>query len=257
MTPKPLLRLENVTISFDGFRALDNLNFTVLPRTVKVLIGPNGAGKSTILDAITGKVRPSAGRVFYKGQNITRRSEHGIARMGIRRKFQAPGVLDNLSIRDNLALSALHSKNLWATLRAKLNPVEQSRVDETLEVIGLAKKQQMRAGQLAHGEKQWLEIGITVVSDPELMLLDEPTAGMTRQETSSTAQLILALSQRRTILVIEHDMNFVEQLNSPVSVLHMGRLLKEGDIGTIRNDPEVISIYLGRSRTEESHDAAS
>jgi urea transport system ATP-binding protein len=245
---EPLLRLDDIVVDFDGFKAIDHLTFAVMPRTVKVLIGPNGAGKSTLLDTVIGKVNPTAGRVIYRGEDITRIPEHKIAQLGIRRKFQAPGVLEGLTVLDNLAVAARRNRNLWGNLWSGLGAEETERVDEVLDLIGLQSQRAAMASALAHGEKQWLEIGMVVVADPELLLLDEPTAGMTEDETAQTAELILRLSRDHTILVIEHDMAFVEQLAAPVSVLHMGRLLKEGSMNQIREDPEVIEVYLGRSK---------
>lgn len=250
---EPLLVLDRVTVDFDGFKALKDLTFSVMPQTVKVLIGPNGAGKSTLLDTVIGKVRPASGSVKYRGGEITHLPEHKIAQLGIRRKFQAPGILESLTLYDNLAIAARRSKGRWANLRSSLLREEQERVEEVLSLVGLAAKRGMPAAQLAHGEKQWLEIGMVVASEPELLLLDEPTAGMTHDETALTAELILRLSRDHTILVIEHDMSFVEQLAAPISVLHMGRLLKEGDIQTIRQDPQVIEVYLGRGK-EKAHE---
>ena len=244
----PLLHLDDVVVDFDGFKAIDHLTFTVMPQTVRVLIGPNGAGKSTLLDTVIGKIRPAAGRVIYRGQDITKVPEHKIAQLGILRKFQAPGVLEGLSVLDNLAVAARKNRNLWGNLRFGLDAKEQERVDEVLDLIGLQSQRTRMASALAHGEKQWLEIGMVVVADPDLLLLDEPTAGMTGDETAQTAELIIRLGSDHTILVIEHDMAFVEQLAAPVSVLHMGRLLKEGSMKAIREDPEVIEVYLGRSK---------
>lgn len=248
--PEPLLHLEEIVVDFDGFKALDHLTFTVMPKTVRVLIGPNGAGKSTLLDAVIGKVRPASGRVLYQGQDITRVPEHKIAQLGIRRKFQAPGVLEGLTVIDNLAVAARKNRKLWGNLRANLTAEESERLHEVLDLIGLHSQRTSMASELAHGEKQWLEIGMVVVADPDLLLLDEPTAGMTDDETAQTAELITRLGSDHTILVIEHDMTFVEQLAAPVSVLHMGRLLKEGDMETIRHDPEVIEVYLGRGKDD-------
>jgi urea transport system ATP-binding protein len=244
----PLLKLDNVTVSFSGFKALNNLSFAVAGGGAKILIGPNGSGKTTLLDTITGKVRPVSGRVIYKGKDITNYPEHRIAQMGIRRKFQTPGVLGNLTVRNNLALAVRREKNLLYNLRPGLSAIEEKRVFEVLELIKLTEKTDRLAAELSHGEKQWLEIGMVVVGDPELILLDEPTAGMTSQEVNETALLIKKLTEKQTVLVIDHDMSFVEKLEGTVSVLHMGSLIKEGDIQTIRQDPEVISVYLGRPR---------
>jgi len=193
-------------------------------------------------------VNPASGRIIYRGENITNVAEHKIAQMGIRRKFQAPGILEGLTVLDNLAVAVRENRRLWGNLRSGLRAEERARVDEVLDLIGLQWRRDSMASVLAHGEKQWLEIGMVVVADPDLLLLDEPTAGMTSDETAQTAELILRLSRDHTILVIEHDMAFVEQLAAPVSVLHMGRLLKEGDMKAIREDPEVIEVYLGRSK---------
>lgn len=251
----PLLKLDNVTVSFSGFKALNCLSFEVAGGGTKILIGPNGSGKTTLLDTITGKVRPVSGRVIYKGTDITNYPEHRIAQMGIRRKFQTPGVLGSLSVQDNLALAVRREKSLIYNLRPGLSSREENRVGEVLELIKLTVKKDRPAVELSHGEKQWLEIGMVVVGDPELILLDEPTAGMTGQEVGETALLIKKLTEKQTVLVIDHDMSFVEKLEGTVSVLHMGSLLREGSIQTIRQDPEVISVYLGRPK-EASHAGA-
>ncbi len=242
----PLLKLDNVTVSFNGFKALNNLSFGVAEGGTKILIGPNGSGKTTLLDTITGKVRPEAGRVVYKGTDITKFPEHRIVQMGICRKFQTPGVMGNLTVQDNLALAVRREKHLFHNLRPGLSAREEGRVADVLELIRLAEKKDRPAAELSHGEKQWLEIGMVVAGDPELILLDEPTAGMTGQEVNMTASLIKKLTEKQTVLVIDHDMSFVEKLGGTVSVLHMGSLLREGDIRSIRQDPEVISVYLGR-----------
>ncbi len=243
----PLLKLEHVNVSFSGFKALDDLSFEVAGGATKILIGPNGSGKTTLLDAITGRVRVASGQVIYKGIDITTYTEDRIARMGIRRKFQTPGILGNLAVQDNLALAAQEGHGLLANLSSGLNGAG-ARVSEVLDLIGLAGKKSMPAAHLSHGEKQWLDIGMAVAGRPELVLLDEPTAGMTSREVELTAELIRELAREQTVLVIDHDMGFVEKLEGTVSVLHMGALLREGDIRTIRRDPEVISVYLGRAR---------
>ena len=245
---EPLLALEHITVNFDGFKAIDDLSFSLEQGSVRMVIGPNGAGKSTLCDTIIGKVRPSSGRVLYGGREIQRTMEHDIVRLGICRKFQAPGVLENLTVQDNLAVAARTSKTWWSNLRSSLTPAERDRVSEVLTLIGLQNRAEMRAGGLAHGEKQWLEIGMVVASDPQLLLLDEPTAGMTAQETAQTANLIRGLAGRHTVLVIDHDMTFVELLGAPVTVLHQGRLFKEGSLEQIRGDSSVQEIYLGRAK---------
>jgi len=245
---EPLIALEEVTVSLDGFKALDGISFSVQPRCVRVIIGPNGAGKSTLLDTMIGKTRPTRGRVLFRGQDITHLAEHRIVRAGICRKFQTPGVLENLTVYENLTLAGRREKRWWAHFRAALGRDEQRCVESVLAKIGMTERRNVLAGGLAHGEKQWLEIGMVVASDAELLLLDEPTSGMTPKESAQTVQLIRKLGERHTVLVIDHDMTFVEQLGAPVSVMHLGKLLKQGDIRTLRDDPEVIAIYLGRAK---------
>ena len=246
--PEVLLEVQDVTVSFDGFKALTDLNFSVARGSIRMLIGPNGAGKSTLLDTIIGKVRPAKGQVRYGGRVISGLPEHEIVRLGVCRKFQAPGVLDALSVRDNLRVAVRRDKGWLANFRSRLGEAEEARVDEVLGLTGLKARADVPALQLAHGEKQWLEIGMVVGSDPQLLLLDEPTAGMTAQETAQTAALIRELAGRHTILVIDHDMTFVELLGAPVSVLHQGRLFREGRLDEIRSDPDVMEIYLGRPK---------
>ena len=252
MHAPPLLIVDDVTVSYDGFKALDGVSLEVQPGTVQVLIGPNGAGKSTLLDTIIGRVRPTGGRIFFNGDDLHALAEHEIVRRGICRKFQAPGVLEALTIEDNLALAAKRDRRSWRAFATKQTAAERARVDEVLGVIGLAEKRREPAGRLAHGEKQWLEIGMVVASDAELLLLDEPAAGMTHGEAEATATLIRQLSGHHAFIVIDHDMDFVEQLAAPVSVLHMGRMLMRGSVDEVRRDPQVAAVYLGRPR-EEAH----
>lgn len=244
---EPLLDVEGLTVSFDGFKALDGMSLRLTSSSVRVLIGPNGAGKSTLCDAIIGHVRPVSGRVVFKGKDITSLPEYQIVRKGICRKFQTPGVLESLTVEENLALSARRHRECWRSFGRTLSGEGRACVNETLELIGLAEKRNMLAGQLAHGQKQWLEIGIVVASDADLLLLDEPAAGMSHGEAAQTAELIRRLSQWHSFLVIDHDMAFVAQLDAPVSVMHMGRLLKEGTLEEVRNDPQVAAVYLGRA----------
>jgi urea transport system ATP-binding protein len=251
--PEVLLEVQGVTVSFDGFKALQNLSLSVPRGSRRVLIGPNGAGKSTLLDTIIGKVRPVSGDVRYRGQSIITWPEHRIANLGICRKFQAPGVLDGLSVRENLRVAAKRTKGVWASLTRTTGRAETQRIAELLELINLTGKADQRADSLAHGEKQWLEIGMVVASDPELLLLDEPTAGMTAQETAKTAELIRSLSGRHTVLVIDHDMQFVELLDAPVTVLHQGQVFCEGDLASLRSNADVMEIYLGRPKDEGHH----
>jgi urea transport system ATP-binding protein len=242
----PLLQVENVTVSFDGFKALDNVSLSAVPTSVQVVIGPNGAGKSTLMDTIIGRVRPVSGRVMFKGTNMVRLPEYEIVRRGICRKFQTPGILPTLTVEENVAVAAKRSRGWLGSFKRSLSAAERDHVREILDIIGLRGKSQMLAAHLAHGAKQWLEIGMVVSSSAELLLLDEPAAGMTQQERGKTAELIKSLARRHSFIVIDHDMDFVEQLKAPVSVLHMGRMLKQGSIDEVRNDAQVQSVYLGR-----------
>jgi urea transport system ATP-binding protein len=248
----PLLSVENVTVSFDGFNALDGMNLQLMPASIRVLIGPNGAGKSTLLDAMIGHVKPAKGRIIFKGEDITRLDEYKIVRKGICRKFQAPGILESLTVSDNIALAARRHRQCWRSFGTRPTSHVRSQTERVLGLTGLEHKRNSLASQLSHGQKQWLEIGMVVASDAELLLLDEPAAGMSQDESSQTSELIRTLSKQHSILVIDHDMAFVAQLDSPVSVMHMGRMLKQGTLDEIRNDPEIAAVYLGRTK-ELSH----
>ncbi|MEB3826176.1 urea ABC transporter ATP-binding protein UrtD [Phormidium sp. CCY1219] len=240
-----ILEIENLTVSFDGFNALNQLNFNMEAGELRVVIGPNGAGKTTFLDVITGQVKPTAGRVLFKGKNLRSYSEHQIARLGIGRKFQTPRVYLNLTPRENLELSVNRQKNVFATLLKKPTSGERKTVRSLLETIGLVAKSDIKAGLLSHGEKQWLEIGMLVAQSPDLLLVDEPVAGLTDEETRITGELLLSLAESHSIIVIEHDMEFVRQIARKVTVLHEGSLLCEGTIEEVQNDPRVIEVYLG------------
>ena len=242
-----LLAVDGVTVDFDGFKALNCFSMTLDRRTLRVLIGPNGAGKSTLCDTIIGRVRATTGHVYFKGDEITRLPEYEIVRRGICRKFQTPGVLPSLSVLDNLLIAARRDRRWWRSFALDVPATEMERVDEVLETIGLADRRHARAADLAHGEKQWLEIGMVVATEADLLLLDEPTAGMGPNETTKTAQLILRLLDRHAVLVIDHDMSFVEQLYGRVTVMHQGQFLKEGTVAQIRRDPDVAAVYLGRA----------
>jgi len=248
---EPLLDVQDLHVTFDGFRAIDGISLQIFPRTARVIIGPNGAGKSTLLDTVIGRTRATRGRVVFRGQDVTRLPEHRIVRAGICRKFQTPGVLEQMTVHENLAIAVRRNKQWWAHFRVDLDARERARVDEVLLEIGMAERRGRLAAELAHGEKQWLEIGMVLASDAELVLLDEPTSGMTPAETDRTAALIRRLAERHTVVVIDHDMAFVEKLAAPVTVLHQGRVLKHGDIQTLRDDPEVIAIYLGRAKKQD------
>jgi urea transport system ATP-binding protein len=245
-----IIYLEDVTVDFDGFKALHDLNFYMDYRELRVVIGPNGAGKTTLLDVVSGKVRPTSGRVIFgKDTDLVGRRENEIASLGIGRKFQTPSIFANLSARENLELSlARPSKGVFATLSSALDAGQRRQVDETLETIGLAGKAKERAGGLSHGEKQWLEIGMVMVQQSELLLVDEPVAGMTDEETEKTARLLRAVAEDRAVLVIEHDMEFVRSIARTVTVLHEGRVLCEGPVDQVQKDERVMEVYLGRSR---------
>ena len=241
-----ILYLEKLTVSFDGFKALDGLTLYVDPGELRCIIGPNGAGKTTMMDVITGKTRPDAGSAWF-GQNINllALSEPQIAQAGIGRKFQKPTVFEFLSVFDNLELALAGDKSFWRTLVARLTPAQRERIDEMLAIIGLLYHRHSLAGTLSHGQKQWLEIGMLLMQDPELLLVDEPVAGMTPQETERTAKLLLSLAGKHSVIVVEHDMEFVRSIASRVTVLHEGRVLAEGDMDAVQNDPRVIEVYLG------------
>jgi urea transport system ATP-binding protein len=240
------LFVENVSVSFDGFKALNELTLYMDPGELRCLIGPNGAGKTTLMDVITGKTRPDAGEVFFGDRiDLLRLSEAEIAEVGIGRKFQKPTVFEQLSVHENLALALKQDRRVRATLRAKLTGAERDRMDEAAVLIGLAENRQRLAGTLSHGQKQWLEIGMLLLQEPHLMLIDEPVAGMTRGEIERTAQLLQALAGERSVLVVEHDMEFVRSIARHVTVLHQGHVLAEGTMAQIQSDPRVIEVYLG------------
>ncbi len=241
---KRILDVQNVTVSFDGFKVLDDLNFSMDTGELRFLIGPNGAGKTTLLDIITGKTRASSGRVIYDGsQDITRRQEHHRVRLGISRKFQTPSVFGSLSVIGNLEAAAGFRTSYLRGLSSDAHDY----VRMTLGKIGLNHRAHVLAGQLSHGEKQWLEIGMLLTQKPRLLLLDEPVAGMTHRERERTGELLQSILGECTVLVVEHDMVFVRQFASKVTVLHMGQLLCEGPVEAVQSDPRVIEVYLGRS----------
>ncbi|KKI99373.1 urea ABC transporter ATP-binding protein UrtD [Prochlorothrix hollandica] len=244
-----ILEINNLTVSFDGFKALNRLNFSMEPGELRVIIGPNGAGKTTFLDVITGKVKPTLGEVRFKGKDLRQYSEHEIAQLGIGRKFQTPRVYLNLTPRENLELSCNRKKGVLMTLFRKTPPSERQTVNQLLHTIGLVGKADVEAGLLSHGEKQWLEIGMLVAQAPDLLLVDEPVAGLTDEETERTGELLIALAQNYSVVVIEHDMEFVRQIAKKVTVLHEGSVLCEGSMDQIQSDPRVIEVYLGQAPT--------
>jgi urea transport system ATP-binding protein len=246
-----ILEIQNLTVSFDGFKAIDNLNFSLDEGELRVVIGPNGAGKTTFMDCITGKTKPTQGEVYFKGKNLRRYSEHEISRMGIGRKFQTPRVYQKLTPRENLELSCARQKHVFASLFGKTSIAERRTVMGLLETIGLATKPDIRAEYLSHGERQRLEIGMLVAQSPDLLLVDEPVAGLTDEETEQVGDLLLALAESHSIVVIEHDMEFVRQIARQVTVLHQGSVLYEGNMEQVQNDPRVIEVYLGSQETSE------
>lgn len=243
-----ILETENLTVSFDGLKALNQLNFSMDAGELRVVIGPNGAGKTTFLDVITGKVQPTTGRVIFKGRNLRRFKEHQIARLGIGRKFQTPRVYLNLTCWENLEIASNRNKNTFSTLFHSPSSAEKKSIQVLLETIGLASKAYLKAAFLSHGEKQRLEIGMLVAQSPDLLLVDEPVAGLTDEETYNIGELLLALSHSHSILVIEHDMEFVRQIARKVTVLHEGSVLCEGTIEEVQKDPRVIEVYLGQQK---------
>src|SRR5437764_7491988 len=246
-----IIYLEDGTVSYDGFKALSRLNFCMHRRELRVVIGPNGAGKTTLLDVISGRAKPEHGRVIFGDHtDLLPLRENEIAALGIGRKFQTPSVFVNLTVRDNVELSLRRaSKGVLATLLERGDTAdERRRIADTLERVGLAAKGGVMAGALSHGEKQWLEIGMVMAQDPELLLVDEPVAGMTEEETARTGELLSAIAADRSVLVIEHDMEFVRQIARKVTVLHQGTVLCEGPVDQVQNDPRVLEVYIGRRR---------
>ncbi len=242
-----LLYLDGVSVSFDGFRALNNLSLVLAPGEMRAVIGPNGAGKTTMMDVITGKTRPDAGRVVYAAEtDLTRLDEPAIASLGIGRKFQKPTVFEMHTVWDNLLLALSGDRRPWFTLGARQTPEERARIEGILDTTRLREHRGRRAGDLSHGQKQWLEIGMLLAQDPRLLLVDEPVAGMTDAETEQTAELLREINQTRSVVVVEHDMAFVRALDVKVTVLHEGSVLSEGTIDHVSEDPRVVEVYLGR-----------
>ncbi|MCP4595660.1 urea ABC transporter ATP-binding protein UrtD [Neptuniibacter sp.] len=243
-----ILYVEGLNLSFDGFKALNDLNLYVNDGELRCLIGANGAGKTTLMDVITGKTTPDSGSVYF-GQtlNLLQHDEADIANLGIGRKFQKPTVFEAHSVFDNLELSLKQQKSVISTLMARLSPSEIDRIDEVLKIIGLTEQRFMQAGALSHGQKQWLEIGMLLMAEPRLLLVDEPVAGMTAQETERTAELLTSLAGDHTVIVVEHDMEFVRSIARTVTVLHQGTVLAEGTMDQVQNNPDVIEVYLGEA----------
>lgn len=264
MNKQPIVEISGVTVSFDGFKALDALDFSMTEGELRFVIGPNGAGKTTLLDVLTGKTRPTQGTVRFSGivqngpgraqhahdhfnVNVARTSEHALVRTGIGRKFQTPTVFASLTVYENLEVAASFKDGALKLLSA-LPSNATERIHDVLDLIGLKNRAHARAGMLAHGEKQWLEIGMLLVQEPKLLLLDEPVAGMTRAERNRTGELLREIARRCSVLVVEHDMDFVRNFASTVTVMHLGKLLCQGPVHEVQSDPRVIEVYLGRSR---------
>jgi urea transport system ATP-binding protein len=243
----PILYLDDISVSFDGFKALNKLTLTIEAGELRVIIGPNGAGKTTMMDVITGKTRPDVGTAFF-GQTIDllRMSEPQIAHAGIGRKFQKPTVFENHTVFENLELAMKTDKRVKSTLWSKLDSESWDRIAATLELIRLSEQSDRLAGLLSHGQKQWLEIGMLLMQEPKLLLLDEPVAGMTDAETERTAELFNTLAGKHSLIVVEHDMDFVSRIARTVTVLHEGSVLAEGPMDVVQNDARVIEVYLGR-----------
>ncbi|MEJ2141375.1 MAG: urea ABC transporter ATP-binding protein UrtD [Gammaproteobacteria bacterium] len=241
-----ILYVEDVSVSFDGFKALNDLNLYIDDGELRCIIGPNGAGKTTMMDVITGKTRPDEGSAFFgQTMDLTQMSEYEIASAGIGRKFQKPTVFPEHSVFENLELALHMDKRVWPSLFSILSGEQLDRIDEILETIGLKDQRDIAAKLLSHGQKQWLEIGMLLMQEPRLLLVDEPIAGMTHQETERTAELLLSLAGKHSVVVVEHDMEFVRSIARKVTVLHEGSVLSEGTMDEVQNDPRVVEVYLG------------
>ncbi len=242
-----ILYLEDVSVSFDGFKAINGLSLDIAPGELRCIIGPNGAGKTTMMDIITGKTRPNSGTVFFGSTiDLLRFNESQIAQMGIGRKFQKPTVFEQLTVFENLELALKTDKSVKNSVFFKLDSAQSDRLAHVLQTIHLADSVSHMAGNLSHGQKQWLEIGMLLMQDPKLLLLDEPVAGMTDEETVRTAELFISLKKHHSLVVVEHDMSFIERISEKVTVLHEGSVLAEGTLAQVQNNEKVIEVYLGR-----------
>jgi urea transport system ATP-binding protein len=257
MSAVTIIYMEDVTVDFSGFKALNKVNFFMDKGELRFLIGPNGAGKTTLLDVICGKTKPTEGRVIFKnGVDICGLREYKIARCGVSRKFQTPTVFENLSVFENMELALKDRCGVLSSFFHSLDEEEEKKIGHVLRTTELHEKKDQLAGALSHGEKQWLEIGMTIMQDPELLLVDEPVAGMTGKERTRTGEMLMDTAKDRSVLVVEHDMNFVKRFAKTVTVLHEGRLLCEGTFEKVQNDPVVIDVYLGRGGEDVEHAVA-
>jgi urea transport system ATP-binding protein len=243
-----LLEVSGVSVTFDGFRAINNLSFTIGPQELRAIIGPNGAGKTTFMDIVTGKTRPDAGTVTFgeRSQSLLSLSEAEIARAGVGRKFQRPTVFEDQTVAENLTMALKAPRSPWRVLGWREGPADRRRVAELAKEVGLADVLPRKAGELSHGQKQWLEIGMLLAQEPRLLLVDEPAAGMTLAEREHTTRLLVDLAKTRAVVVVEHDMDFVRRLDCRVTVLHEGAVLAEGSLDHVTRNPEVVEVYLGR-----------
>lgn len=243
-----LLEVSGVTVSFDGFRAINNLTFSIGPAELRAIIGPNGAGKSTFMDIVTGKTRPDQGSVSFgdKPVSLLKLSEAQIARIGIGRKFQRPTVFEDQTVAENLTLALKAARSPWRVLIWRKKPADQARVQTLAESVGLGDHLLRKSGELSHGQKQWLEIAMLLAQEPRLLLVDEPAAGMTLAERERTTALLVDIARTRAVVVVEHDMEFVRRLNCRVTVLHEGAVLAEGSLDHVTKNKDVIDVYLGR-----------
>ena len=240
-----LLAVENLSVAFDGFKAVDDLTLYVDKNEVRALIGPNGAGKTTLLDLISGRTRPTSGRVAFKGKDLAGLPEHRIVRAGIGRKFQTPSVYESLTVFENLEMSYPDSRSWWSAWRFRRSAEVIRKVEEVAGLVYLKDRLAAQADELSHGQKQWLEIGMLLIQDPQLMMLDEPVAGMSMPDREKTAELLVELGKGRALLVVEHDMDFVRRIAGRVTVLHQGKRLAEGKMEAVQADPRVVEVYLG------------
>lgn len=243
-----LLSIQDLEVEFSGFKALKGVNLGIGDRELVTIIGPNGAGKSTLLDAIVGKSPVSRGKVTYQERDITNHQPHEIARMGIGRKFQNPNIYNDLTVFENILLALKGSHSIFAAITAKLTRMKRHKITSVLERIGLMEYAGTKVASLSHGQKQWVEIGMVLAQDPSVVLLDEPTAGMTPEETHATGEIIKSMSEFHSVVVIEHDMEFVKQIAQRIVVLHQGQNLAEGPVEEVQNHPKVMEVYLGRER---------